>query len=70
MSLDKSIRILLLTLSDKYKITIIELTIAKDGKISKTFRVSYELLNNQDEFPAKEEFKSKRDLVRWLMCLK
>lgn len=70
MSLDKCIRILLLTLSGKYKITIIELTIAKDGKISKTFRVSYELLNNQDEFPAKEEFKSKRDLVRWLMCLK
>lgn len=69
MNLDKYIRISLMNLSKKYKITIIELTVAKDGNISKTFRVSYELLNNEDTLPIKEEFRSKRDLVRWLMCL-
>ncbi len=69
MNLDKYIRIALIDLSKKYKITIIELTVAKNEKISKTFRVSYELLDNEDDFPAKEEFKNKRELARWLMCL-
>lgn len=69
MNLDKYIRISLMNLSKKYKITIIELTVAKDENVSKTFRVSYELLNNEDTLPMKEEFRSKRDLVRWLMCL-
>lgn len=70
MSLDKYIRVLLTSLSKKYKITIIELTTTKNEKINKTFRLSYQLLNNEDAYPIKEDFKSKRDLVRWLMCLK
>lgn len=69
MNLDKYIRIALINLSKKYKITIIELTIAKDEKVSKTFRVSYELLNDEDDFPARKEFRNKRELARWLMCL-
>ena len=68
MNLDKYIRIALLNLSKKYKITIIELTTAKNEKISKTFRVSYQLLNS-DSLPDKKDFKNKRELVGWLMCL-
>ena len=33
MNLDKYIRIALTNLSKKYKITIIEITVAKDGKV-------------------------------------
>ena len=69
MSLDKYIRILLTNLSKIYKITIVELTVAKDGKVNKTFRVSYEKIKDEHDFPSKEEFRSKRELVRWLMCL-
>lgn len=69
MSLDKYIRILLTNLSKIYKITIVELTVAKDGKVNKTFRVSYEKIKDEYDFPSKEEFGSKRELVRWLMCL-
>ena len=69
MNLDKYIRIALMNLSKKYKITIIEITVAKEEKIIKTFRVSYKLLNEQEDFPLNEEFKNKRELVRWLMCL-
>ena len=69
MNLDKYIRIALINLSKKYKITIIELTVAKNEKVSKTFRVSYELLNDKDDFPEKKEFRNKRELARWLMCL-
>lgn len=69
MSLDKYIRILLTNLSKIYKITIVELTVAKDGKVNKTFRVSYEKIKDEYDFPSKEEFRSKRELARWLMCL-
>lgn len=69
MSLDKYIRISLINLSKIYKITIVELTVAKNGKISKTYRVSYEKIKDEYDFPSKREFKSKRELVGWLMCL-
>ncbi len=69
MNLDKYIRIALTDLSKKYKITIIELTIAKNQKVSKIFKVSYELFNNKTEISTRKEFKNKRELVRWLMCL-
>lgn len=69
MNLDKYIRISLLNLSKKYKITIIEIITAKKEKISKNFRVSYKLLE-EDAIPLNKEFKNKRDLVRWLMCLR
>lgn len=70
MSLDRCIRILLTTLSKKYKITIIEVTVANDGIVSKSYRVSYVNLETiNEDIPSREEFKSKRDLVKWLMEL-
>ena len=70
MNLDKYIRIALTNLSKKYKITIIEITVAKDGKVGKNYSVSYEELNSDKVYPEKEHFKSKRELVSWLLCLK
>ena len=70
MSLDRCIRILLTTLSKKYKITIIEVTVANDGIVSKSYRVAYVQLETiNEDIPSREEFKSKRDLVKWLMEL-
>jgi hypothetical protein len=70
MNLDKYIRIALTNLSNKYKITLIEITVAKDGKVNKNYSVSYEELNSDEIYPKKEIFKSKRELVSWLLCLK
>lgn len=70
MNLDKYIRVALTNLSNKYKITIVEITVAKEGKIGKNYSVSYEELNSDKVYLQKESFKSKRDLVSWLLCLK
>lgn len=70
MNLDKYIRIALTNLSNKYKITLIEITVAKDGKVNKNYSVSYEELNSDEIYPEKENFNSKRELVSWLLCLK
>ena len=70
MNLDKYIRIALTNLSKKYKITIIEITVAKDGKVGKNYSVSYEELHSDEIDPEKENFNSKRELVSWLLCLK
>jgi len=70
MNLDKYIRMALTNLSKKYKITIIEITVAKKEKISKNYTVSYEKLNSEKVDPQKETFKNKRLLVSWLLCLK
>ena len=70
MNLDKYIRIALTNLSKKYKITIIEITVAKDGKVGKNYLVSYEELHSDEIKEEKENFNSKRELVSWLLCLK
>lgn len=70
MNLDKYIRMALTNLSKKYKITIIEITFAKEEKISKNYTVSYEELNSEKINPQKIVFKNKKTLVSWLLCLK
>lgn len=70
MNLDKYIRMALTNLSKKYKITIIEITFAKEEKISKNYTVSYEELNSEKINPQKKVFKNKKTLVSWLLCLK
>ena len=70
MNLDKYIRMALTNLSKKYKITIIEITFAKEEKISKNYTVSYEELNLEKINPQKIVFKNKKSLVSWLLCLK
>lgn len=70
MNLDKYIRMALTNLSKKYKITIIEITFAKEEKISKNYTVSYEELNSKKINPQKIVFKNKKSLVSWLLCLK
>lgn len=70
MKLDKYIRMALTNLSKKYKITIVEITFAKEEKISKNYTVSYEELNSEKINPQKIVFKNKKSLVSWLLCLK
>ena len=70
MNLDKYIRMALTNLSKKYKITIVEITFAKEEKINKNYTVSYEELNSEKVNPQKIVFKNKKSLVSWLLCLK
>lgn len=68
MNLDKMIRIKLAMLSNKYDISLIEIKKAKDGKVSSSFTLNYELIDNKSSHK-KEFFSNKRELVSWLMCL-
>ena len=68
MSLDKMIRIKLLTLSKKYDISLIEIKQAKDGKLKSSFTFNYQIKNDKSSHQ-KEWFNNKRELVSWLMCL-
>lgn len=70
MNLDKYIRIMLTNLSNKYKVTIVEIIVAKDGKISKNYSVSFEQEEEGKINKHTERFKNKRELVSWLMCQK
>ncbi len=67
MSLDKFIRIKLTELSEKYNITIIEITVARSKKVSKIFKVNMQPLKDEDDCII-DEFSSKRSLVSWLLC--
>lgn len=70
MNLDKCIRILLTKLSEKYKVTLVEIIVAKEGKISKSYSVSFEENNENKLYRHTERFKNKRELVSWLICQK
>ncbi len=70
MNLDKGIRILLTKLSEKYKVTLVEIIVAKKGKISKNYSVSFEENNENELYRHTERFKNKRELVSWLICQK
>ena len=70
MNLDKCIRILLTKLSVKYKVTLVEIIVAKGGKISKNYSVSFEENNENELYRHTERFKNKRELVSWLICQK
>lgn len=67
MSLDKFIRIKLTELSEKYNITIIEITVARSKKVSKIFKVNMQPLKDEDDCIT-DEFSSKRSLASWLLC--
>lgn len=68
MSLDKMIRIKLLTLSRKYDIVLVEVKQASEGKVKSSFTVNYEIKNDKSSH-RKEWFSNKKELVGWLMCL-
>ena len=70
MNLDKYIRVMLMMLSKKYKVTIVEIIVGIDGKVSKNYSVSFEQDNEGEMSKHTERFKNKRELVSWLMCQK
>lgn len=69
MNLDKFIRIKLTELSQKYDLSLIEIQTAREGNISKIYKIIVKAKKDDDE-DIKEEFYSKRQLVSWLLCLK
>lgn len=70
MNLNKFIRIKLTELSKKYDVTLIEIQVAKEEKISKSFRITLKPLYDEDDEEIRESFSSKQKLVSWLLCLK
>ena len=65
MNLDKYIRMALTNISKKYKITIIEITFAKEEKISKNYTVSYEELNSEKKLlELQDRLKKTQDKVK------
>lgn len=74
MSLDKIIKVKMLELSKKYDISLIEIQKPSeiDDKtiISKIILFNYKLKNESPSENNKLEFRNKRELVSWLVCLK
>ena len=63
--MDKYIRILLIQLSKKYKITIINILTAKDNKTINIYKII--IKDNKDETRLSKDFYNKRDVVGELM---
>lgn len=66
MKLDQMIRMKMIQLSDKYDISLIEISKVKDGRVTKTYNFNYK--SDSDENKC-ERFYNKRELVSWLLCL-
>ena len=71
MNLDKMIRILLIKLSEKYTISLVEIQKPKfkEQKISKVINFNYRLIDSPPTDNECISFHNKRELVSWLMCL-
>lgn len=67
MNLNKYINIMLIKLSDKYDISVIEIIKAKDKKIYKNYTVN--MKEKDSENKEQYHFNNKRQLVSWLTCL-
>lgn len=67
MNLNKYINIVLIKLSDKYDISVIEIIKAKDKKIYKNYTVN--IKEKDSENKEQYHFNNKRQLVSWLTCL-
>lgn len=68
MNLNKYIRIQLVMLSQKYDISLIEITKVMDNQLSKHYTVNIKE-KSDDAINKQEHFNSKKSLVSWLMCL-
>ena len=63
------IKVKLLTLSSKYDISLIEIQKPIDGRISRVFNFNYKLKDSPKLDNICKRFRSKRELVSWLLCL-
>lgn len=74
MNLDKIIKVKMLELSKKYDISLIEIQKPSELEdktiISKIILFNYKLKNESPSENNKLEFRNKRELVSWLVCLK
>ena len=68
MNTNKYIKMLMINLSRKYSISLIEITTVKRKKIKKSYSFNYKLKKGKT-INKKETFYNKRDLLRWLSCL-
>lgn len=68
MNLNKYIKIQLVMLSQKYDISLIEISKVIDNQLSKHYTVNIKE-KKDDAINKQEHFNSKKSLVSWLMCL-
>lgn len=69
MNLNKYINVLLVELSKKYDISIMEISSVFDNRVYRKYTVSYSKKDNDDVIKEREQFSGKRALVSWLMWL-
>lgn len=69
MNLDKYIKMKMITLSDKYDMSLVEISKVKDNKIKKVINFNYKPINSNGLDNICKTFFNKRDLVSWLICL-
>lgn len=69
MNLDMFIRVKLLSLSNKYELSLVEISKVKDGKFRKTYNFNYRPHESRPKDNICNTFYNKRELVSWLACL-
>lgn len=69
MNLDKFIKIIMIQLSTKYDVSLVEISKVKDGVVKKTLNFNYKPLNAPPTENVCQRFYNKRQLVSWLSCL-
>lgn len=61
---------LLINLSERYDISLVEVYKPKEGKVFKNYTVNLKQKEDEEDSNEQHHFSSKRKLVSWLMCLK
>lgn len=71
MNIDRTIDVLLIKLSKKYKISIVEVRKYNEefNRVTKSYTVNYENMRDEYSYNERESFKNKRALASWLSCL-
>lgn len=69
MKLDQYIRMKMIELSEKYEMSLVEITKVKDQHVNKAYNFNYRLLGTGSTENKCERFYNKRELVSWLLCL-
>lgn len=69
MNLEKFIKMKMIMLSEKYDMSLIEISKIKENKMKKVINFNYKPINSNITDNICKTFYNRRDLVSWLSCL-
>lgn len=61
---------LLINLSERYDISLVEVYKPKEGKVFRSYTINIKQKEDEEVSNEQHHFSNKRKLVSWLMCLR